>query len=465
MSAANWKVHFSQPISGYDPVEAQGLSELGYALLHHQIPEVEYLKWARENFELASLDMKFFQTVTPPRKLFEKWKDTYSWGPECLPIGEWDDHLLIAGLIKPEDMPLELKPIFLLAPIKGLLEYWTQFQEEQTVDDVFSEEESSESTGMPDGFDLKVAENLISETPAMSLSFSGVSLAHPETTTPAPAAVKIQINTNHEIKPLGNINGINSKPISDAKTSIPLEAKPSIPKVNPGLLVQPTKTELIAVTTPAAGPNSSYTMPPLKPKVPPPQTAKTASPAADADTAIVQPATKIPESTITEIKAEPTVVPNPSVAAESEINIGEDFIKECFSQYRKHYEKQLYIQYNDAGKYAIAKFWPSDFVATETPTKHALIDDSFLAIVSKTQKSYHGYVVKNTITDNFFTEVNSGHTPENITLVPIIKNDVVVGALMGWGPKTTYNMNVLKTLEKTVADLTLKLGWSIPEAA
>ena len=38
MSNASWKAHFNQPISGYDPVEAQGLSELGYALQRNQIP-------------------------------------------------------------------------------------------------------------------------------------------------------------------------------------------------------------------------------------------------------------------------------------------------------------------------------------------------------------------------------------------------------------------------------------------
>ena len=78
MSNASWKAHFTQPISGYDPIEAQGLSELGYALLHRQIPEQEYLQWARENFELASIDMKFFQTQSAPKAIFEKVKDAYA---------------------------------------------------------------------------------------------------------------------------------------------------------------------------------------------------------------------------------------------------------------------------------------------------------------------------------------------------------------------------------------------------
>ena len=78
MSNASWKAYFTQPITGYDPMEAQGLSELGHALRSKQIPETEYLQWARENFELASLDMKFFQTHPAPRKIYEKLKDSYS---------------------------------------------------------------------------------------------------------------------------------------------------------------------------------------------------------------------------------------------------------------------------------------------------------------------------------------------------------------------------------------------------
>ena len=167
MSHVSWKAHFTQPISGYDPMEARGLSELGYALLKRQIPEQEYLQWARENFELASVDMKFFQTHSAPKEIFEKVKDAYAWGPECLPIAEWDNHLLVAGLHKPEDFPAELKPIFLLAPVAGLLNYWSHFQ--------------TENAEISDDFHITNALKFISKTYSCSfdhgLHYSGADFA------------------------------------------------------------------------------------------------------------------------------------------------------------------------------------------------------------------------------------------------------------------------------------------------
>jgi hypothetical protein len=36
---------------------------------------------------------------------------------------------------------------------------------------------------------------------------------------------------------------------------------------------------------------------------------------------------------------------------------------------------------------------------------------------------------------------------------------------MGWGPKTTYTMTVLKDMEKAVRTMTEKLGWTLKEVA
>lgn len=446
MSSVSWKAHFTQPISGYDPVEAQGLSELGYALLHRQIPEEEYLKWARENFELSSIDMKFFQTISAPREVYEKLKDAYAWGPECLPVGEWEEYVLVAGLQKPDDIPPELKPIFLLAPVNGLLKYWSQFSDEESKP-LGEEGESAELGGMPEGFNLDATVDPSSQ--ATGLSFSGVSLAttHTETATEAKEEKKaepisIQIGEDTGIKPL-------------VKSDI---LKPA--SATPGVQTsQPVST-------------SSYTMPPLNPKVPPPPSSNIAIPKipaqaeVPADTLIVQnPPAETLENTVPEIKAQPQIVASTKDSGSIEASIPEDSIKEVFELCRKHYEKQLYVEFNDAKKTAVAKYWPHDFVATETPSEYSLQEDSFLAIVAKTQKSYHGYVVKNSVSERFFKEVNSGQLPENMTMVPLMKNDVVVGAVMGWGPKSTYNLSVLRDMEKTVNDLCLKLGWVQPEAA
>ena len=444
MSNASWKDHFTQPISGYDPVEAQGLSELGYALRNSQIPEEQYLRWARETFELASLDMKFFQTIPAPREVYEKVKDVYAWGPELVPIGEWEEHLLIAGLQKPDDFPAELNPIFLLAPVSGLVEFWTKFNSESS-ENAEESSEPIESSGMPEGFSFDPT--AAPQTNVTSLSFSGIKLATAhDTPAPAeankPAAPVAETKAEPTALSIGEETGLKItqtlseiKPIPAAKAAIPQQAPP--------------------LTT------SSYITVPLTPKTPPPlPNAKPAEAIAEKTVYVEDSPASVLENTVPEIKAQPQIIEEAGQA-----KIEEPRIREVFAECKKHYEKQIYIEFNDAKKTAVARYWPLDFVANETPSEHSLVEDCFLAIVAKTQKPYHGYVVKNAMSDRFFKEVNSGVLPENITVVPLVKNDVVIGALMGWGSKSTYTLAVLRDLERSVNNLCVKIGWINQDAA
>ncbi len=412
MSHASWKAHFTQPISGYDPVEAQGLSELGYALLHRQIPETEYLHWARETFELASLDMKFFQTHAPPKEVYEKVKDSYAWGPECVPVAEWEEFLLIASLEKPLDFPPELKPLFLIAPVAGLLQYWKHLQVEEA-ESLDRENEIDELGGMPEGIDLGL-QNQSTPTQNTSLSFVGVKLAQAADHTPEAEA---QATTS---------------------SAAPAKAKPELEavKVQPITLNLSEDTGLKIISTPEVTPLVAKVDNPSKQTVAPQ----------------------------VEIKAQPQIISDETVAAEQTL-MPENSIKEVFTECKKFYDKQLYIEFNESKKTAYAKFWPQDFLASETPSTYSLTEDSFLAVVAKTQKPYHGYVIKSPLVEKFFKEVNSGQLPENITVVPILKNDVLLGALMGWGNKSNYNLSVLRGLEQAVNKISLKLGWVKPDAA
>ncbi len=457
MSHVSWKAHFTQPISGYDPMEAQGLSELGYALLKRQIPEQEYLQWARENFELASVDMKFFQTHSAPKEIFEKVKDAYAWGPECLPIAEWDNHLLVAGLHKPEDFPAELKPIFLLAPVAGLLNYWSHFQTENA--EISEEGPVLEEGGMPEGFDFDSSAPV--QQPNTGLSFSGVTLAPTD----------LHKAKNDKISKVSATADVKAVPIKIPEDTglRPLEIKSN------SLLSKAKKPEVETEPTPVS--RSSYTMPPQKPKTAPPAKSnvevpkiRKVEPSLDDILTATGIESAVLEDTVPEIKSVPVILPlaKPAVAATliaSIVEIPEESIKQVFAECKKHYEKQLYIEFNHTDKTAVVKHWTSEYVATETPAPHTLVKDSFLAIVAKTQKSYHGYVVKSETADKFFKEVNSGSLPDNVTVVPFTKDDAVVGVLMGWGNKTTYSLSVLRDLERSVNAMCLKLNWIKSDAA
>ena len=360
---------------------------------------------------------------------------------------------MVAGLEKPQDFPAELKPIFLLAPVHGLLDFWGKFQSEQSHEDgaeLSEDGEGAVSEEMPEGFNFDTSTS--PKTQSTGLSFSGVSLAPVDHQAP----VEKEVKAKPTVLGKGDLSSLTPIPVSISEDT---GLKPIEIKVPSSLSPIPQQAEVKAQTVST----SSYTMPPLNPKIPPPLSSAveiTKIPLQEAIPAVL-------DDTVPEIKSQPQIIPlhTPSSVSVERAIMPEEAINVVFAECKKHYEKQLYIEFNDTTKTAVAKYWPAEYVATETPGSHSLSADSFFSIVAKTQKPYHGYVVKNEVVDKFFKEVNSGHIPENVTVVPITKDDVVVAVLMGWGPKSTYTLTVLRDMERSVNSLCLKLGWVKPEAA
>lgn len=424
MSLPSWKEHFTQPVTGFDPVEAQGLTELGYALIHNQIDEQEYLSWARAQFEMCSVDMNFFQKHPAPLQLLKRLKESYAWGPEILPMLEWDGHLIVLALEKPTiEIPKELKPIVLLAPVRELHRYWSECLEqlESAVAET-PEGESLEAGGLLEGISLEPP------SAVTGLDFSGI---RPKTPDDTAIITRIE-NTKIE-------NTKTQKPKPKELKNTDLEATQTDARVSP-----PPTTEIsIEINTVIA-------------KSPPKPLATKAAPS------ILAP--KTPEKIATpEVikKAEPQVlaVVNPSAPILSEK------VLLALSQYAHIYESRCFVEFQPEQKTARVTQWPSDANVSMTPTSMPLDQDSFLKIVAKTQKPYHGHLVKTPVVEQFFKEINKGQIPENVTLVPVVKNGDVVGALMGWGPKTTYSLTVLREIERIVHNLCIELGFTSVEAA
>jgi len=554
MSEPLWKQHFGNIVTGYDPVEAQGLSELGFALKNGLIPEDQYLVWARNTFGALSLDMKFFQEQKAPRSLYEKLKESYSWSLECQPVAEWDEHLIVAGLEKPADLPPDLKVIFVFAPLAGLQSFWEALQTEAPVlAEGETPAEHEEATGLPDGFAM-------SDSTSTSLSFTGITLAGeskpapqpatPPAPAPAPSATEKPLlmkmhDEPAEEKPVALKVETPAPPAPKAAPQ-PTKEKPALVKAEPVVLSPKLAPEAPAAqaiptipavpppppqaATPAASEKPKITLTPVEvaqdfPQLPPlpnlpPLPKIPAAPPTETEVASIPTLPKLPPSAPTEETPVPTHVlpklpnatpsevavapapalpklpptPPPPMAAPQEpfpevktviaaevraepqvvvpvqpsaprVEIPEALALEALEHFKNHYEKRVFIDFNSQAKTAKAIYWPQDFVATEAPSVHSLETDSFLSIVMKTQKPYHGYLIKNAIVERFFRELNQNEIPENVTVVPLICNDDVVGAVAGWGPKMTYNLNVLRDVQKAAHEMSVKLGWAFSDAA
>lgn len=359
MSTPSWKEHFQVKVTGYDPVEAQGLSELGFAVMNQKIDEQEYLSWARSTYELLSVDVNFFQKNPSPIALISKLREVYPWGPEIMPVAEWDGHTFILALEKPTTpIPIELKPILLLAPISKMSELWQNVI--MTLDS--TNEQSIEI-----------------DTPVEMLE--GISIES------ATAVTNIDFS---ELRATPTV-------ITEKSTEIP------------------TKIDI---------PNEVTKIPQMK----------------DAD---------VPK------KAIPQII---SVASPSS-NLDSEKIKKCFHHYKHIYENRCFIKIDMKAKNYQVTLWPEDSNMTISPTQHELQPDSFIKIVAYTQKPYHGHVVSTLNTEQFFKEVNAGRIPENVTAVPLINNSEVIGIILGWGTKLTYNVQTLREIESIVQSLSSELGF------
>lgn len=422
MSEPFWKEHFSQPISGYDPVEAQGLSELGYALLHSQIDEQKYLDFARSHFELCSVDVNFFQKNPPPIELVRRLKEVYPWSPEIMPVAEWDGHVIVLAIEKPQiPIPPELKPILLLAPVSSLNPYWEMC--------LNSLEQNSDENFNGESPELEALEGISLDPPSAvtSLDFSNLRA------TPGSQLTQTKITPDTLISKL-------------EKTVIDQAGPPPTSEISLEI-----NTAVTAVTALSKNPSLKPDNNKLKAKLQTPQSATI-------------PAAKLPSSDQmpTMIKAEPVSV----MSMNSDSSPNEDKILECLSQYEKLYENRCYFEFNLSKKTAKVSLWPVESTKITTiPTEVSFEKDSFLKIVAITQKSYHGHIIKSPAIEKLFKEINGGSWPENITLVPIVKSGEVIGGIMGWGPKSTYNMNVLREMEKLANELTVSLGYKTQEAA
>lgn len=123
-----WFNHFNALLEGFEAqkrTESPDYPLLVQALKEKYIPEADYFQWAKNHYELPVLNPEFFDTVTATNFWFTH-KTAYPWNNYLLPVGEWDRHLLVACLEKPENFPENLKPIFVLCSPSALEDFWSK---------------------------------------------------------------------------------------------------------------------------------------------------------------------------------------------------------------------------------------------------------------------------------------------------------------------------------------------------
>ena len=92
-----------------------------------QIEASNYLSWASQFFLLPSLDSQFFVKVDI-KQVWQKYSALKLWSPEILPVGEWENRVMIACVSPPTEFNMSSvePPVFVLASPLDLKRTWGQ---------------------------------------------------------------------------------------------------------------------------------------------------------------------------------------------------------------------------------------------------------------------------------------------------------------------------------------------------
>lgn|GEM_PF-3532746 len=419
------------------------------------------------------LSSRFFKDNKPTSALYQKWRGTYPWSHQCLPVYEWDGVLFIGCLQIPTDFPEsipETKVVFVLCEPEALKSCWHEF--EGTVASTVPFSTTFEGTRIPAQLETEPtpieqsAEQFSIDAVDHSLPSFDVDLAHEKLTSPQiqsenddPSSILIADVAENAEEPAAEL----PEELVAAEEAAPVEAiaeEPQVPtELAPEGLIFDAKIE-----APKFDADVIKTMTSIKIDRSESKAKVSEEPAAEAKLKKAVPAkTEI-------IYTKPGALSsNRELAEKHEItrtgasvsgihrtaNKLAEVVANVFTEMAYHYQKSMILltEKEEARPWK----WSETFTAATSINSISFTTPNPFRIVSRTQKSYHGYVVPNESNDKFFEEWNEAKTPDHLTVSPILIEEDLVGFLIGFGDKSADNKNSLMLCEKLASDLSVQI--------
>lgn len=426
-----WSQHFQKQLVEFEGKYKSSrthLSPLGYALNQKIIPPDQYIKWAQNMYHLPVISDDYFNTHLPSIEDWKAWKSEYPWNEEIVPIGLWDGHLLVACLEIPPRFPASLYPVFLLADFKHT---------QRTYQFYINSEKGSESAKkikeliqQPDSS----AENIAKKEPEI-LELSDMETPDEVATIEESPLLDEQpegLNLNFEIAATATKNNLSALP---SLNEISFESLDSASAPQP---------EEISLKFTNVEVNSSLSQ----------------------KKSVSENTSGLTNSGGTGIKAGLTMT---SIGkdlpsnVQSEINSGlpyfialkkdnptnfENLTQGLFAKATNLFDKFILIAIDASEQHAVPVSWTDTITPRSKDIEQLnLAEPSIFKTVATTLKSYHGYIVLNESNEKFFEFWNQGQVPGNVTMVPLIVSNKLVGLWMGLGESNTYTWNTLRQME------------------
>lgn len=114
--------------------QSMGHSLLHWALSHQKVDQQDYLRWARNHYQISSVNDDFFHQ-TPPLPSRTLWQNLLPWGTSLYPIYFWNNTLYVGCLEltdqvkeKAESFSGDFNVAFILCSAQGLSKHWENQQ-------------------------------------------------------------------------------------------------------------------------------------------------------------------------------------------------------------------------------------------------------------------------------------------------------------------------------------------------
>lgn len=421
-----WSQHFQSNLSDFENKYAMAqthLSPLGFALNQKIISVENYLKWAQATYHLPIIADDYFNAYLPSIEDWKSWKSEYQWNEEIVPIGLWDGHLLVACLEIPSRFPASLYPIFLLADFKNT---------QRTYQFYINSDKGSES--------VRKLKDLIHQPDDSKKIFEPIELSDNSDFEEEDAAEELIINQ-------GEPEGLSLHTEPNPTKSFNQKDK-EISFDNLDALSTPSKEE-ISLKFSNVEINSSVSLQSNKNSHPETNSGLTSS--KHELTMNTTLSAQLPDSIQNEInKGLPYFIAikkdNPSSF--------ENLTQSYFAKVSNLFDKFILIAVDPSELHAVPVSWSDNITPrSKDLEKLDLTEPSIFKTVATTFKSYHGYIVLNENNEKFFEFWNQGQVPGNVTMVPLVIRNKLVGMWMGLGESNTCNWNTLKQMESKSRDM------------
>ncbi len=447
-----------------------------------QIEISNYLSWASQLFLLPSLDSSFFSNVDI-KPVWQKYSPLNNWSPEILPVGDWENRLMIACVSPPNEFKMSLAqaPIFVLASPLDLRRTWILLNAKPAVAEAVPAQikpnltpaQSENIEGTVTRFELKMDPEFKPIELDSAQNDDAVTATAPPTSNPEAQAVKesetpsgftIDINiTNSGVAP--SFNFAPPKNETNIITETPVDVLSSEIKFDldtPPLVVAAALTEPVVLS------------PPPPPPPPPPKTRTSTVPLPKAELLKKQVASPLvqanpagsptqnkpigpPPRGILSAVATPFKVntPNPVTAETSQIpkatsgklalkrsvesakssfdecSSYEDISDLMFTKMRSLFEMSMLLRCDENGLTPI--HWTGAFKGVDEQKASTIVlqQPSIFRVVYSSGKPYHGYVVANATNSKFFAEWNANEIPKHVTIFPVFVEKTFVAMWFG----------------------------------